>query len=384
MSLRRRRSWKDEDGIKLTWQLITAIEGADETRASLFPPVGANKISGGRKKSEYQFELAKTLFAEHPKYMDAFATITTAKDKKFWYSKIKNRLDAVSLIKKVRAQIEEMGQTGAGVENEEDIMPGTVLTTKWDLIKKDSPWFFHMRSLVGERPNLVHTGLGNNDSAVDMGILLSGGDRDLDDSSSLAADDAADPLTCSPDSDVPPVPTLESAKRGEKAARKRKQPSGPAAKKAPTTKPANIKDKFMATAIAEEEIAQQLLKLKQSKHEVRKEVQLEKLRLQADAKAKKNEARLDLARLKMAQEHKYRMAQMRVAASQSQAGPSSHTGAYMGGSQSQMEPYSDLPMLHTSSESGESGAESFNFSSDAVNSFDPQFGSFSYGSGSTH
>ncbi|KAJ7722964.1 hypothetical protein B0H16DRAFT_1895976 [Mycena metata] len=303
--------WKDEDGIKLTWQLITAIEGADETRASLFPPVGANKISGGRKKSEYQFDLAKKLFAEHPKYKDAFATIATAKDKKFWYSKIKNRLDA--LIKKVRAQIEEMGQTGAGVENEEDIMPGTALTTKWDLIKKDSPWFFHMRSLVGERPNLVHAGLGNNDSEVDMGILLSSRDHDLDDSSSLAADDAADLRTRSPsaavsgvdpdgsDSDFAPAPTLASVKQKEKVAGKRKQPSGvessgsldikpalkktkpmtgisqPAAKKVSTTKPATIKDKFVATALAEEETAQQLLKLKQSKHEARKEVQLEKL-----------------------------------------------------------------------------------------------------------
>jgi hypothetical protein len=108
------------------------------------------------------------------------------------------------LIKKARGQIEEMGQTGAGIGSEEDIQPGTVFTTKWgetcfmdfesscppahvakDSIKKDSPWFFHMRSLVGERPNLVHAGLGNNDSEVDMSILL-GGDRDADDISSLA------------------------------------------------------------------------------------------------------------------------------------------------------------------------------------------------------
>ncbi|KAJ7815341.1 hypothetical protein B0H14DRAFT_3746044 [Mycena olivaceomarginata] len=177
-------------------------------------------------------------FAAHPKFKEAFAQAKTAKEKKPWYLKIKNRID--TLIKKARGQIEEMGQTGAGIGSEEDIQPGTVFTTKWahaakDLIKEDSPWFFHMRSLVGERPNLVHAGLGNNDSEVDMSILL-GGDRDADDSSSLAPDDTADlpgQLTRSPsatvidlddgsDSDLPPTPILVSANTG---VLKRKQPS---------------------------------------------------------------------------------------------------------------------------------------------------------------
>lgn len=276
-----------------------------------------------------------------------------------------------------------------------------------DLIKKDSPWFFHMRSLVGERPNLVHAGLGNNDSEVDMSILL-GGDRDADDSSSLAPDDTADlpgQLTRSPsatvidlddgsDSDLPPVPILASVTTGVV---KRKQPSAvnssesldtkpplkktrpqpaisrPAEKKTAAAKPVTVKDKFAAAVLAEEETAQERLRLKQAKNAGRKEVQLEKLRLQAEAKSEKNKAQLEILRMKMTQEHEYRLAQLRAGPSQPQAGPSSHSGAYTGHSQSQFGEY-------TSSGSG-GGGSGFDFSSDALDSFDSRFG-YSYGDGS--
>ncbi|KAJ7844137.1 hypothetical protein B0H14DRAFT_2585386 [Mycena olivaceomarginata] len=126
-----------------------AIEEGNKICASLFPPVGANKLSSGRKKSEYQYQLAKILFTVHPKFKEAFAQATTAKEKKPWYLKIKNHIDTTSsLIKKARGQLEEMGQTGVEIGCKEDIQPGTVFMTKWahaakDLIKKDSPWFFH-------------------------------------------------------------------------------------------------------------------------------------------------------------------------------------------------------------------------------------------------
>ncbi|KAJ7810346.1 hypothetical protein B0H14DRAFT_2863963, partial [Mycena olivaceomarginata] len=84
-----------------------------------------------------------------------------------------------------------MGQTGEGIEKEEDIHPGTAFTTKWDKIKKEFPWFFHVRSLIGERPNLMPTGLGNNESEVDLSLLLTS-DRDGDDTSSFAPDDTTE------------------------------------------------------------------------------------------------------------------------------------------------------------------------------------------------
>ncbi|KAJ7927075.1 hypothetical protein B0H13DRAFT_1861616 [Mycena leptocephala] len=73
--------WNTDAGIELTWKLITAIEEGTEIRASLFPSIGANKISGGKKKSECQYELAMTLFSEHPDFMDGFAKAKTAKER---------------------------------------------------------------------------------------------------------------------------------------------------------------------------------------------------------------------------------------------------------------------------------------------------------------
>ncbi|KAJ7772767.1 hypothetical protein B0H14DRAFT_3508919 [Mycena olivaceomarginata] len=85
--------WKDADGINLTWKLITTIEDTVFIRDSLFPPVGAPKLSGGKPKSDYQYQLAQMLFAEHPKYKDVFLNAVTAEEKKQWYVKIKNWLE---------------------------------------------------------------------------------------------------------------------------------------------------------------------------------------------------------------------------------------------------------------------------------------------------
>lgn len=91
-ALTHRSSWKDADGIALTWKLITAIEDNPDIRASLFPSIGASKLSGGKPKSEYQWWLAKHLFADHEKYKEAFAKAVTPKLKKPWYTMIKNKV----------------------------------------------------------------------------------------------------------------------------------------------------------------------------------------------------------------------------------------------------------------------------------------------------
>ncbi|KAJ7804333.1 hypothetical protein B0H14DRAFT_3774743 [Mycena olivaceomarginata] len=351
--------WKDEDGIELTWKLITAIEENQLIRDSLFPPVGAPKITGGKPKSDYQYQLATLLFAKHLKYEAAFAKAVTSKDKKPWYTKVKNRLDY--LVKKAR--------TGEGIEKEEDIHPGTAFTTKWDKIKKEFPWFFHVRSLIGERPNLMPTGLGNNESEVDLSLLLTS-DRDGDDMSSFGPDDTEGPgsptgstapvvdVDDDSDSDLPPPALLaapsairkrkpsESGVDTVKPEKKKTKPSPgvsqPAPTKTPAAKPVTAKDKFAAMAVAEEQTAQQSLQVRQSKVIARKEVELaqkefelEKLRMQGKAKVEKEWARREIIELKMKQEHEYRMEQMRMeqmrmqamgAMGQRHAGPSTYTG----------------------------------------------------------
>jgi hypothetical protein len=41
-----------------------------------------------------------------------------------------------------------------------------------DVIVTKTPWFFEMRSLIAERLNLVPVGLGNNETPIDLSILL--------------------------------------------------------------------------------------------------------------------------------------------------------------------------------------------------------------------
>jgi len=48
------------------------------------------------------------------------------------------------------------------------------------LIKESCPWFFEMRELIGERPNVVPSGLGNGTSEMNMGSFFDGPDQ-LDD-----------------------------------------------------------------------------------------------------------------------------------------------------------------------------------------------------------
>lgn len=44
------------------------------------------------------------------------------------------------------------------------------------MIKIKAPWYFEVRGLISERPNIVPTGLGNSTTAVDMTNIMGEGD----------------------------------------------------------------------------------------------------------------------------------------------------------------------------------------------------------------
>ncbi|KAJ7194116.1 hypothetical protein GGX14DRAFT_527599 [Mycena pura] len=342
----------------LTWTLINAIEEDDEIQDGLFPGVGAIKHTGGQPKTHFYALLAKICFAKHLKYTEAYAKAILPKQLEAWRDKIKNRVKA--LVKRCREHITTMGETGAGMTTEDEILPGTALTTKWDLIKADSPWFFSIRTLIASRPNLQPVGLGNTDTEIDTSILLrtqyndtssnfddyglssEGADLELPD----VPDAPRAPLDISSDSsddDIPDVPTLAGTKRQAPATTakpetKKMKPapatSIPAAAAAVLpTKNKSSKDRFSATIVAEEETHQRALAVKKDKNDARKEVALKKIEVDGEvrlAKARRKqvekERKLDLARLKMEQEHQFRMAQL-----QTHAGPSSESMSFSGG-----------------------------------------------------
>lgn len=177
-----------------------------------------------------------------------------------------------------------------------------------------------MRMLIAARPNLTPVGLGNNDTGFDTSLLIPSHDN-FDDSSS-APDETIDLLDelSEPDHDPEPVvvssdsdsdilagPLLaESVKRKRedsppaqitKLSAKKTKPlpaiSVPAtlAAPAPSKKPANAKDKFSVTVLAEEETAQQALGLKREKNKHQKEVTLAKLKIESEVRAARADAK---------------------------------------------------------------------------------------------
>jgi len=143
-----------------------------------------------------------------------------------------------------------------------------------------------MCSLISERPNLVPTGIGNSNSAIDMNILLSGdvmmGADDLDEMATpdeQSGSDQDDMVQMGYDEDIgiqeKPVVKKEKLvilKKGPNSepTKKTKVPTGsfnpttststPA--RPSSTKPKNIMERFSEVAKIEEETAQKQLELK--------------------------------------------------------------------------------------------------------------------------
>ncbi|KAF7372946.1 hypothetical protein MSAN_00501600 [Mycena sanguinolenta] len=164
-------------------------------KQSLFPPPGPNPSTvkgGGTPKNVAQFQLCKLLLGKDEKYKDALAQAEgNPKERASWSTKIKNRLRTMSQI--TRGYIVEMGETGAGIQSvaEIDMNVRNSFTNKWGAylrlnsplpalttmhppaeISKACPWFFDMRNLIAQRPNLIPTGIGNSTTTMDAALIL--------------------------------------------------------------------------------------------------------------------------------------------------------------------------------------------------------------------
>ncbi|KAG2108088.1 hypothetical protein DEU56DRAFT_844702, partial [Suillus clintonianus] len=66
--------------------------------------------------------------------------------------------------------IEVMGATGAGIKKRSDVDKScqNQFVTKWMEIEGACPYFFEMCELIGQRPNNIPVGLGNNDTDIDV------------------------------------------------------------------------------------------------------------------------------------------------------------------------------------------------------------------------
>ncbi|KAJ7603361.1 hypothetical protein FB45DRAFT_1090526 [Roridomyces roridus] len=192
----RGKNWSDP---QLSEQLLAEIIGDAGIKRALYPPPGPNpstKNGGGQTKVASYFELCLRLFGENPKYKAALEH-TRGEVKTKYADKIKNRLRHMA--KTTKRFMNEMGETGAGIRAAADIdmSVSNALTNKWQEILPVAPWFFDMRDLMAQRPNLVPTGLGHSASGIDDDVLGTGNahadDSDVASEAEGAADeDAAD------------------------------------------------------------------------------------------------------------------------------------------------------------------------------------------------
>ncbi|KAJ4473465.1 hypothetical protein C8J55DRAFT_562990 [Lentinula edodes] len=66
-----------------------------------------------------------------------------------------------------------MGQTGEGLTSEDqiDMSLSNSFTTVWSKVKKNFPYYFIVREIVGERPNITPVGLRNAKTPIDTSFL---------------------------------------------------------------------------------------------------------------------------------------------------------------------------------------------------------------------
>ncbi|KZV60158.1 hypothetical protein PENSPDRAFT_694513 [Peniophora sp. CONT] len=149
---------------KLTDTMLDIISSNDKYRTVLFPAVGKTPSTtkgGGMYKTDAHYLVCKELVAheEGKAYREAFALATSAQARSSWGLKIKNRLK--DLQTEFRQHRDTLGSTGKGIENEDliDLDDSNEWVNLWKQVKGQFPWFFDMRDLVGERPNLHTVGL---------------------------------------------------------------------------------------------------------------------------------------------------------------------------------------------------------------------------------
>lgn len=216
-------------------------------------------------------------------------------------------------------------------------------------IKSCSPWFFNLRALINERPSIVHTGLGNNDSTIDASLLIPGavgekessppgwetynddeeveeegdsdaldvkkdsGDMNADATGGLGRQSILDDDIVDSEEDMEDIKPVVPAKRKAPAATVKKTTARPGISVPAAERHVSKKSKTPADRFAD--VSKEVAKTSQSKIELKKvrsqgaiEVKIATVKAQAEVKIEKNRMKMELMKAKMA--HELSMAQL--------------------------------------------------------------------------
>ncbi|KAL0563408.1 hypothetical protein V5O48_018660 [Marasmius crinis-equi] len=167
--------------IALAEAIVTAIQEKESIKKKLYPPPGPNASTadgGGNTKTVAHWEICVEVFSDHPLYKEAFADALNADEKSrktlrdSWCGGIKSQLRRME---QVTATIrKEMGQTGMGLTSADQVNTDadSPVSNAWQKYGAKFPWFFRFRDIVGERPNIVLTGIGNSATEIDLDFDL--------------------------------------------------------------------------------------------------------------------------------------------------------------------------------------------------------------------
>ncbi|KAJ6616326.1 hypothetical protein B0H10DRAFT_2219541 [Mycena sp. CBHHK59/15] len=91
-------------------------------------------------------------------------------------------------------------------------------TTKWAEISDGCPWFFNIRNLIAQRPNLVPAGLGHSSTSFDAGVIMPGSAAMDDDGDEDAKEEVDEDGTLSaPLSHWEPMPEPDTGRLGKRS-----------------------------------------------------------------------------------------------------------------------------------------------------------------------
>lgn len=263
------------------------------------------------------------------------------------------------IIKDTRGFIAEMGQTGMGIMKEDDLDMSLEnhITNCWceykfplaiqlqnsrqkilqARIREKHPWFWTLKEIISERPNLVPTGIGNNDAGYDLDILMHGDLSEtggyLEESSGLSDGigmglgiEDEDAEGGNEDEVNEGDTALREKKRkyqdadmdGKKSVKRvvvdEKKPTAPRAGKSTPAEPSSKKTKtgierFADIAAREEETMQKALEVKRTKVQGETDRAVAKVKAQAEIQMNKDKLRAEYAQKKLEFEFKLQMAQ---------------------------------------------------------------------------
>ncbi|KAI0342949.1 hypothetical protein BDW22DRAFT_1344800 [Trametopsis cervina] len=322
-SLKRDIDWDQT----LTWALVSTITDNENIRQALFPGPGANPSTakgGGKTKTEAHALLAEILFADHEAYGLAYQADKTVKAARIkWATKIKNRVQKVR--QDVMEHMNAMDQTGAGImsKDEIDFSRDNAFTNlarfTTEKVLLECPWFFEMKVLIAQRPNVKPVGLGNALSAIDETVLFDESDENDHQVRSAAEEKAAGVadvyksiLDTEFSSDEEPTDPPDAVPMVDRDTKTRELNSKNNKKKvmAPSTKKVKLEDKFLLAHTEEEKTRQKAYDAKiaaasaeKTRAQSRNEYKLEKLRLSAKLAERKMEHRERMAAYKAGVPH---------------------------------------------------------------------------------